>query len=494
MRHSPAFNTSLAFAGIAVICIFFADLEITTLNPWRELGHLFFGFLTPDFLAVEALGEGILNTIAFALLGVALGFGCGFMLSLVFHWRLIRWGCAFLRSIHELFWALLFLQIFGLHPLTGLLAIAVPFTGVFAKVFHEIMEEADPAPLQGLPPGTGAVSAMFYTKLPELWRHMAHYTSYRMECGLRSSAILGFVGLPTLGFHLETYFRQGLYSQAAALLIIFYVIIAFIRFWLRPRLLPLYLPASLVVIWGGSPIIWDNVVRFFTVDIVPAPLRQLPQDEGSLLWELLQWSWHLTTTMAWPGIIATLLLSQIALVATGMVTLLVFPWVSSKFMNPAGRGIAHVILVVVRSTPEYILAYVFLQLWGPSMLPAIAALALHNGAILGHLTGKHADLIPLGPAAPKGLNLYGYEILPRVYGQFLAFLFYRWEIIFRETAILGILGVHTLGFFVDSALADIRLDRATFLVLVTALITLGIDIISRRLRRHLRLSSKIEAV
>ena len=96
MRHSPAFNTSLAFAGIAVICIFFADLEITTLNPWRELGHLFFGFLTPDFLAVEALGEGILNTIAFALLGVALGFGCGFMLSLVFHWRLIRWGCAFL--------------------------------------------------------------------------------------------------------------------------------------------------------------------------------------------------------------------------------------------------------------------------------------------------------------------------------------------------------------------------------------------------------------
>ena len=32
------------------------------------------------------------------------------------------------------------------------------------------------------------------------------------------------------------------------------------------------------------------------------------------------------------------------------------------------------------------------------------------------------------------------------------FLFYRWEIILRESAILGILGVYTLGFYVDSAM------------------------------------------
>jgi phosphonate transport system permease protein len=38
-----------------------------------------------------------------------------------------------------------------------------------------------------------------------------------------------------------------------------------------------------------------------------------------------------------------------------------------------------------------------------------------------------------------------------VYGQFLALLFYRWEVILRETAILGILGIQTLGFYVDSA-------------------------------------------
>ncbi len=130
----------------------------------------------------------------------------------------------------------------------------------------------------------------------------------------------------------------------------------------------------------------------------------------------------------------------------------------------------------MRSTPEFILAYVLLQLWGPSMLPAIVALSLHNGAIIGHLIGRVSDEVRLRPDSPRGLNLYGFEIVPRVYGQFLAFLFYRWEVIMRETAILGILGIATLGFFVDSALADIRLDRAMFLIAVTAALNIWVSI------------------
>ena len=39
------------------------------------------------------------------------------------------------------------------------------------------------------------------------------------------------------------------------------------------------------------------------------------------------------------------------------------------------------------------------------------------------------------------LNRYAHEVLQRVYGQFLAILFYRWEVMMRESAILGILGI-----------------------------------------------------
>ncbi len=122
------------------------------------------------------------------------------------------------------------------------------------------------------------------------------------------------------------------------------------------------------------------------------------------------------------------------------------------------------------------------------MLPAILALAIHNAGIVGYLMGRHADGLSYRPDAPRGLNLYAYETVPRLYGQFLAFLLYRWEIILRESAIFGILGVATLGFYVDAAIAELRLDVAAVLILATALLAIAVDALSRALRRALRIA------
>jgi phosphonate transport system permease protein len=123
------------------------------------------------------------------------------------------------------------------------------------------------------------------------------------------------------------------------------------------------------------------------------------------------------------------------------------------------------------------------------VIAAVVALSLHNGAIIGHLIGRYTEQLKLRPDRPRGMNLYAYEILPRVYPQFLAFLFYRWEVILRETAILGILGIHTLGFFVDSAFADIRFDRAVMLIMITACLNIAVDALSRHIRARLRLKT-----
>ena len=148
------------------------------------------------------------------------------------------------------------------------------------------------------------------------------------------------------------------------------------------------------------------------------------------------------------------------------------------------------LLVIGRSTPEYMLAYILLQLWGPSMLPAVVALMLHNGSIIGHQIGRMSGEIPMRPNSPVGINRYAYEVVPRVYPPFLAFLFYRWEIIMRETAILGILGITTLGYYVEGAIQEIRFDRAMVLILITALLNIGIDALSRRIRAYLRLKTR----
>ena len=80
-----------------------------------------------------------------------------------------------------------------------------------------------------------------------------------------------------------------------------------------------------------------------------------------------------------------------------------------------------------------------------------------------------------------------YETVPRLYGQFLAYMLYRWEIILRESAIFGILGIKTLGYYVDAAISEIRLDVALVLIIATALLSMAVDALSRGLRRRLRL-------
>jgi phosphonate transport system permease protein len=489
--NAPTVRTSLGFVGLALFCLVLADIEVTTLDPWAEFRRMVVGFLTPDFFAIDQLGEAILQTVAFAVLGVAFGAIFGFILAPFFqHFAPLRWACAFIRAIHEIFWALIFIQMFGPSPVTGILAIAIPYAGICAKVYAEILEEADLRAVRTLPAGTSRVAAFFYAKLPDVWAYMKNYTFYRLECGLRSSAVLGFVGLPTLGFYLESFFSEGYYSEASALLILFFLIIATIRFWMRPKLSWLYvLGAGLVVAVTDttSRFKWAHVVRFFAEDIWPAPIRSAESYDSAFWSSLGDWSWTLFSTQALPGIFATILLTQIALVGTGFLTLLFYPIVSERFFGPIGRTIGHVFLVVARSTPEYILAYIFLQFWGPSMLPAIIALSLHNGAIIGHLVGRHSNELERRADAPRGINLYAFEVTPRVYGQFLAFLFYRWEVIMRETAILGILGIYTLGFYIDSAIADIRIDRAMALILITALLNVVVDICSRSIRKRLRL-------
>jgi phosphonate transport system permease protein len=483
-------NATLAFLLSALACLGAADIAVTALNPWAEMARLMRGVLRPDLLSIEAWS--VIWTVAFAVLGVGVGATFGFLLAIAYPaFAPVRVLATILRSVHELFWALLLIQIFGLGPTTGLLAIALPYTGFFAKVFSEMIEEADLSAVEVLPSGTSLISAFFYGRLPELMQPFKTYTLYRLECGMRSTLVLGFVGLPTIGFHLESYFKQGHYAEAAALLGVFYVLIGTRRIWARPATLPFLILASILLlpeaVGGGSAL--SNLARFLGHEIVPAPLRGHDLAQLETWTSFASWLQRIVIREVAPGVAQTLVLSQIALVATAIMALAAFPAVSRRFAGRFGQVLGRVWLVVVRSTPEYMLAYVLLQLLGPSMLPAIIALSLHNAGIVGYLMGRHADALEYRPDTPKGLNLYAYETVPRLYGQFLAYMLYRWEIIVRESAIFGILGVATLGYYIDAAISELRFDVAFVLIIALLLLSACIDALSRSLRRALRIDA-----
>ncbi len=490
-------KTSLNLLFIALLCLFLADIEITTLDPWYEINRMLTGAITPDFSALYAIRTAFLNTVIFAICSIFLGVVAGSILALFYRFNTVRLFCAFIRAVHEIFWAFILMPIVGLNSICGVLAIAIPYAGVFAKIYSEIIQEADQRPLKGLPAGSHPVSKLFYGILPVIYQDAKNYTSYRFECALRSSAILGFIGLPTLGFYLETAFREGLYSEAAAILYSFYLLIASLKYWLKPKLSMAYVFGAFFLLSKELAFSWQNLTRFLTYEILPWPMRREGFLDGSNsisfpVEKIWQWIVDIFRTEALTGIWNTAVLTQIVLAGTALFALIGLAMVSRHFIRPAFSRISGFLLIVIRTTPEFILAYIFVQLWGPSMLPAIFAITLHNGAILSYLTGKNADLINMRFDAPPGkADRYFFEILPRVYGQFLAFLFYRWEIMMRESAILGILGVYTLGFFIDSAMSDDKMDKAIFLIIITALLNMLIDTVSQALRRGLKISTRL---
>ena len=191
-------------------------------------------------------------TVAIAAAALSLALVCGGVLGLCasrFWWRspgvggmrrlpldvvyaVLRTLIALMRSVHELFWAVLLLAAFGLGNLTAVVAIAIPYAGVLAKVFSELIDEAprDAAEaLDGL--GASRFQAFLFGLLPRALPDMGAYAFYRFECALRSSAILGFFGFPTLGYYLAASFENLHYGEVWTYLYVLFALIALVDWW-----------------------------------------------------------------------------------------------------------------------------------------------------------------------------------------------------------------------------------------------------------------------
>lgn len=216
---------------------------------------------TPPFLARVALA--LWRTVLFATAAMSLAVPAGLLLGFLASsawWAedpglrrrpgprraafLVQWATrlaiAALRSVHELLWAVVLLAAVGLNTAGAVLALALPFTGVLAKVYSEMIDEAPPdsaASLRGA--GAGALQAFLWGRLPRALPDMAAYTFYRFECAVRSSAVLGFFGYETLGYYLSASFENLHYREVWTYLYGMIVVVLLLEAWsggLRRRL------------------------------------------------------------------------------------------------------------------------------------------------------------------------------------------------------------------------------------------------------------------
>jgi len=166
-------------------------------------------FATTERLSISRLGTGRMHPFAACVR------------------QLLRWVLMIVRSVPELVWALLFVRIVGLGPTAGVLAIALSYSGMLAKVYAEILESSDGHATDVLlANGSARLPALLYGALPDASAELVSYTVYRWECAIRGSAVMGFVGAGGLGQRLDESTKMMAGSEVATMLIVFVLLVA----------------------------------------------------------------------------------------------------------------------------------------------------------------------------------------------------------------------------------------------------------------------------
>lgn len=194
---------------------------------WQFLSASLHPDLSSDFLQLTV--QAALVTLAYAVCGTVLSLCLGLIggiFSSEAWWQavsprhaqswglVIRAGLAFPRAIHELIWGLFFVNIVGLDPLVGILAIAIPYGAIVAKVFSELLDETPRQPLFALlNSGVAPATAFLYTLLPQAFLDLLSYSFYRFECSIRSAAVLGIIGAGGLGYQILLSLQSLRYEQ-----------------------------------------------------------------------------------------------------------------------------------------------------------------------------------------------------------------------------------------------------------------------------------------
>jgi phosphonate transport system permease protein len=128
---------------------------------------------------------------------------------------LFRGVLAFLRAIHELVWAWLILAAIGLTPMTAVLALALPYAGILGRIMAEMLDNVPEEPLYALrSAGASEWQVLLYGYLPWTRSNLISYAMYRYECGIRSAAIMSFVGLGGLGYEIQISLEDLHYNEA----------------------------------------------------------------------------------------------------------------------------------------------------------------------------------------------------------------------------------------------------------------------------------------
>ncbi len=206
----------LRLLGFALLLVFlvasFAVVKIDLgklLTGLPKIAGWFAQMFPPDLSEINLILFAAFQTLAMATIGTLLALL--FVIPLVplaarnttpnmVVYRLVRGLFSMLRGTEMLVFALIFVAAVGFGPFTGVLAIAFNMTGALGKLLTEVIEPADPGPIEAISlTGASPIQTFRYALIPDVWPNIVAVILYIWEFNVRASTVLGIVGAGGIG-------------------------------------------------------------------------------------------------------------------------------------------------------------------------------------------------------------------------------------------------------------------------------------------------------
>jgi phosphonate transport system permease protein len=217
---------------------------------------------------------------------------------------------------------------------------------------------------------------------------------------------------------------------------------------------------------GFSGIV-DIVSRMF-----PPDFSRLPRLIGPLI-ETIQIS-------IWGTTLGVLFAIPLGLLAAGNIS-------PHRLIYRASR----MILNTARAIPEMIFAIVFVAAVGLGPFPGVLALAFHSAGMLGKFLADSIEHTDPGPiealmaTGAKRLQIIVHAIVPQIMPEFVSLCLFRWEMNFRSSTILGIVGAGGIGFELITSMRLFFYQQMAVILLAILLVVTMVDAIATFIRNRI---------
>jgi phosphonate transport system permease protein len=238
--------TALLVSGVG-LATYVTGLIVLGVTPMRifsrlgRLGDIFMLMLPPSpgswahfWLYLDALRQTLaiafLGTVVAAVIALPLGFiaARNVVTGRVVHF-FARRALDCVRSVDTLIWALIWINVVGLGPFAGALAIASTDLAALAKLMSEAIETASAGPVEGvLASGGGRLAVIRFGLLPQVLPIFASQALYFFESNTRSATIIGIVGAGGIGLYLSEMIRVLEWREASFLILMVLLTVAVI--------------------------------------------------------------------------------------------------------------------------------------------------------------------------------------------------------------------------------------------------------------------------